>query len=649
MNSRTLRILLVDDDEDDYVLTRDLFGEIEGVRYKLDWVSTYEEGLEEIFRNQHDVYLVDYRLGARNGLELLREAIAGGCKAPIILLTGQGDREVDIEAMRSGAADFLIKMQTGAPLLERSIRYAIERRKTEEDIIVAEKRFRAVFEQSADAILLIDLGSRRIIDTNVALRDLLGYTQEELLKMTVHNLMDCAPDIVEGYIDTVINSHYHFLEEVKLVRRQNDDSQTGHVLAEASLNLISYGNARAISIVARDLARFSGRLSQPRIQSETDTLKHALLSGITGEFRTPLTSILGITSLLERELPSPEKKSYARLVHNSAAGLLGMLNHVSCLLRCEELNPDMFEEVALARTVRGIAVPFEKKARARNVGFQINVRHDVLVRLDTDLFRQAVAAVLDNAVHFTTRGVVSVTIDTRQHDNGLQAILQVSDTGHGIASDMLSRIFDPFIRSFAEKSDTQEGRGLGLTIARHVTEALGGTIKVISTEGEGTTVLLTLPAEAPVEEPSMPRNTDHRMPGALPRMLVIEDDKGYQKLIMRHFDGIYQIDCADTAEQAISLCENHAYSLILVDINLGYGRSGLDALSDIRLLSGYADIPAIAVTAYSFELKRKELFEAGFTDYVQKPFTQSQILGVVSRHITRRTVSTEYSEEHKSE
>ena len=191
------------------------------------------------------------------------------------------------------------------------------------------------------------------------------------------------------------------------------------------------------------------------------------------------------------------------------------------------------------------------------------------------------------------------------------------------------------MRQFHEKGAQQEGRGLGLTIAKQAFESFGGTIRLISVEGEGTTALCSLPAEPVPQDGNterQPSNTVERYTG-LPQMLVIEDDKGYQKLIMRHFDGIYRIDCADTAEQAISLCENSTYSLILVDINLGYGRSGIDALMEIRRLPGYQEVPAIAVTAYSFELKRKELFEAGFTDYIQKPFTQSQILGVVSRHI----------------
>jgi signal transduction histidine kinase len=94
-------------------------------------VSTYEAGLETIRRASHDVYLLDYRLGARDGLELLRDAIACGCRAPVILLTGQGDEEVDREAMRAGAADYLVKGQVDARLLERSIRYALARSKVE--------------------------------------------------------------------------------------------------------------------------------------------------------------------------------------------------------------------------------------------------------------------------------------------------------------------------------------------------------------------------------------------------------------------------------------------------------------------------------------------------------------------------------------
>ena len=133
MDIYPIKLFLVDDDHDDYVLLRDLLLEIETGKFQLKWVDTYGAAIEAMARNEHDVYLVDYLLGERNGLELLNEAIKNGCKRPIILLTGKGTREVDMAAMKAGASDYLDKGEIGPSLLERSIRYAIERKRTQEE------------------------------------------------------------------------------------------------------------------------------------------------------------------------------------------------------------------------------------------------------------------------------------------------------------------------------------------------------------------------------------------------------------------------------------------------------------------------------------------------------------------------------------
>src|SRR5262245_19422627 len=124
-----IRVLLVEDDEDDYILTRDLLAEIEGKRFALEWVKSFPVGLEAMSRNQHDVILVDYRLGAHNGVELLRAALERGCQAPVILLTGAGEHQIDLEAMQAGASDYLVKTQLQSLSLERSIRYAMQRKR----------------------------------------------------------------------------------------------------------------------------------------------------------------------------------------------------------------------------------------------------------------------------------------------------------------------------------------------------------------------------------------------------------------------------------------------------------------------------------------------------------------------------------------
>jgi two-component system cell cycle sensor histidine kinase/response regulator CckA len=124
-----LRVLLIEDDEDDYILTCSLFSEIKSRRSSLTWAKDYQEGIVGLLSGQYEIGLVDYRLGARTGIDLLEEAIRKGCHSPLILLTGQGEHEIDLQAMKAGAADYLVKGRLDADLLERSMRYALERKR----------------------------------------------------------------------------------------------------------------------------------------------------------------------------------------------------------------------------------------------------------------------------------------------------------------------------------------------------------------------------------------------------------------------------------------------------------------------------------------------------------------------------------------
>ena len=123
----SISVLLIEDDRDDYLLTAELLAEISEAGYTLRWVDNYEDGVQALLAGGPELCLLDFRLGARTGLELLREVTGRGCQIPIVLLTGQSERELDVEAMKAGAADYLIKGEFGARQLERSIRYAIER------------------------------------------------------------------------------------------------------------------------------------------------------------------------------------------------------------------------------------------------------------------------------------------------------------------------------------------------------------------------------------------------------------------------------------------------------------------------------------------------------------------------------------------
>jgi signal transduction histidine kinase len=130
MEDQVIKILLVEDDEDDYVIIRDVLSEIEGQEFELDWVSTYQEAIEKTISNQYDVCLMDYRLGEGDGIQLTRGFLQRGFQAPIILLTGLGSYDLDMQAMREGVADYLEKGDLNPKLLERSIRYSIDHAKT---------------------------------------------------------------------------------------------------------------------------------------------------------------------------------------------------------------------------------------------------------------------------------------------------------------------------------------------------------------------------------------------------------------------------------------------------------------------------------------------------------------------------------------
>ena len=134
MHDCAVRVLLVEDDEDDYVLTRDLLAEGFGSRFAVVWASSRTAGLDQLTQGHFDVALLDYNLGSETGIDLLREARARGCRTPVIMLTGQNDRATDIDAMHAGAADYLVKGRVTGDMLERAIRYARERHRLLEEI-----------------------------------------------------------------------------------------------------------------------------------------------------------------------------------------------------------------------------------------------------------------------------------------------------------------------------------------------------------------------------------------------------------------------------------------------------------------------------------------------------------------------------------
>ena len=187
MAESPIRLLLVDDDEEEYILTRGLLREVQGKVIHLDWTGAYDEALDSIIHRRHDAYLIDHHLGPRSGLELIEEAYARGCRAPLILLTGYVNHELDMRALQAGAADFLDKKRLSGPLLERSVRYALERARMVERLRETNQALQSLVDSSPLAFCVLDMEAKVTL-WNAAAESIFGWSAAEVLGQRLPNV-----------------------------------------------------------------------------------------------------------------------------------------------------------------------------------------------------------------------------------------------------------------------------------------------------------------------------------------------------------------------------------------------------------------------------------------------------------------------------
>src|SRR5215213_786453 len=183
-----VKILIIDDDEDDFFITSEYLKQIQEYQLQIDWCYRFNDAVQHLKNRRYEMYFVDYRLGAKTGLDFLKEAVRLGCEEPIVLLTGKGNKDVDIEAMQMGATDYLIKTELTTDKLERCIRYSLERTAYLKALRANEKKYRSIFELSKDAVFIADK-DLAFKDFNQATSELLSYPKDELLEKTVYQFI----------------------------------------------------------------------------------------------------------------------------------------------------------------------------------------------------------------------------------------------------------------------------------------------------------------------------------------------------------------------------------------------------------------------------------------------------------------------------
>jgi PAS domain S-box-containing protein len=496
MSTNPTPILLIDDDEDDYFITKDLLDEIEGQSFQLDWLFTYEAGLAAVKRQEHQAYLVDYRLGARNGLDLLREAIGAGITSPIILLTGQGDQEVDLEAMAAGAADYLVKDQLDALLLERSLRYAIAQKKAERALRESEARYRNVTELISDYAYVLRVGED-------GRPELEWVSEEGFTRVTGYTLADLAeigswPDFsTYTHADDIpiVKEHWQQLfagkQSVVEYRLITKDGSTCwlrvHVYPEWDTvqDRVVYVYGVAQDITEQKLAETVRRQLEEQLQqAQKMEAIGRLAGGIAHDFNNALTIILTCSELLlRRYLDDPaQAREYVEEIKEAGERTALLTRQLLAFSRKQVMLPRLINLSELIQNLERLL----RRLIGEDVLLSTTLKQDIgLIKADPSQLEQVIMNLVVNARDAMPTGgkllieTKSTYLDEQyaQQRVGLKAgpysVLTVSDTGGGIDKETIARIFEPF---FTTKT-VGKGTGLGLAMVYGIVQQSGGEIQ----------------------------------------------------------------------------------------------------------------------------------------------------------------------------
>jgi PAS domain S-box-containing protein len=498
MGRSPIRVLLIEDEETDYLLTRRMLSAVATQVFDLEWANSWQAGIDAIRRCAHDVCLLDFRIGGGDGLELLKESRDLACKTPVILLTGVGDYRLDIEAMELGAADFLVKDKITPDLLERTIRYSLaqarsleELQRQRDELRASELRFRAVVQSAADAIILADENAR-IAGWNAGAEAIFDYSEEEVLGSSIEILMP------ESYID----AHRAGLERFRTTGRSQIIGKTielegvrkDKTIFPIELSLASWRNGEGIMFTAiiRDITdrKRNEELRRAKEAAEqANRTKNSFVARMSHELRTPLHAIIGFTNLMLQNksgnLTEQDQDFIGRILLN-AKDQLQLINGILDLSKVEAGRMELqLEETSVGAIVRDVIKQLDAERRSPGVDLVVSLpEENIPIWTDAGKLKQILMNLIENALKFTPHGTVTVELDVSQDQRPVR--IAVTDTGVGIPPDRINEIFEPF-RQLKESPRGVEGSGLGLSICRSLCELMGYRLEVYSRLGRGST------------------------------------------------------------------------------------------------------------------------------------------------------------------
>lgn len=480
MSKTTIRVLVVDDEEDDYLIVAALL-ERATTEYAVEWVSDYDSAVVALADpHRADVALIDYRLGARNGLELIASAKEAPAGAPMILLTGHGNTSIDAMALDAGAADYLPKSDLDTQNLDRAIRYTLDNHRANQDLAVTLGRVEALLDAIPDLMFRVDrIGT--FLDYHTGAESNLHATPETFLGNTV---TDVLPPQVARPAGLNIRAAIE-TGELKVFEYQ---LAVNGARTDYEARVFPIPNVDQAIVIVRDI---TDRKTVEYGLRATIASKDEFLGTVGHRLRTPLTSILGFAHLLDdRTLPVTPEERYdmVSIIVEQASSLADIVEDIIVSARAE------IGELTIVST------PIDLWAQAESVlqytadpaGRIVSLPSPhlpVVADGDPQRVRQILRNLVNNALAYG-----GDTISLQASSSSGAARIMVIDNGPGLPPGQTD-IFAPYQRRHPRGS-SPDHIGIGLTISRQLAQLMGGDLTHARQSGE-TIFELTLPAAQP--------------------------------------------------------------------------------------------------------------------------------------------------------
>ena len=473
-NGDKIRIAIIEDDEDDFFIISDYIHSIEGREFQIDWYKDYQSAIGVIRANAYDLYFVDYFLGSRTGLDLLREAASIKFDKPIVLLTGFGSKEIDISAMQSGATDYLAKSELNTEKLERCIRYALERSHFLHELKASEMKYRNLFESSRDAVFIAD-SALSFVEVNHSAQLLLQPKTGNLIGYTLYDFVD--DEVQKARIRGLVKASGNIDDlEIKIRSTTNDETETRTCLL--SLYVHPDEEIPLVHGIIHDITNIK-KAEYANLQTEKLAANERLIRMLAHEIRNPLNNIVLSVEHLTPD-SAEEQKDFLGIIQRNSIRINQIITELLNLASPAEL---VFEKHALQDIVDESLARASDRINLHKIKVDKKYPDDPLVvSADKSKLVIALTNILINAVEAMEiqKGNLGIFLDV----TGDSYNVSIKDNGRGIPREHLSKLFDPF---FTLKKN---GMGLGLTASYSIIQSHKARLQVDSNVDVGTNFVI---------------------------------------------------------------------------------------------------------------------------------------------------------------